>query len=486
MMEEAIIESNSEQFSSPGPRPLSRGSISPSRKSITRIGSRPNSTKLIRNENQIMKVDDEFVEDEFSDTGYDTDLEIQDKKEEFDTTGKTSYLSACKQFGVTPVSYFIRHMQEDTLDIKHHGLGANGTKAISVPLVLNTKVLKLDLTDNWLGVEGGISISNMLKENCYITHLNLSDNHLGAEGIKGICETLQENVTIQSLNLSGNDLDNEAADALSKMILVTQKLEFLDLSHNNFAGVSGGLLGYAISENTSLKEIDLSWNHFRKSGAVNLTKGISTNIFLKKINLSWNGFALEGAKALKDVLMNNNVLEELNIRNNRINVEGAIEISKGLLNNENLRILDIGDNPLESAGGYGLLVSLRENSSSALECLHIDNLLVNQDFLDLEKEVKQLFPDLLINYTDVESEKFPKPKIDPREKVKSYVKENNLRMVDFFNEFDLNHNLKITREEFTSGLEKAGIKLEDEELVELIKLLDKDGDGSVSYSELLA
>ena len=31
-MEEAIIESNSEQFSSPGPRPLSRGSISPSRK----------------------------------------------------------------------------------------------------------------------------------------------------------------------------------------------------------------------------------------------------------------------------------------------------------------------------------------------------------------------------------------------------------------------------------------------------------------------
>lgn len=49
-------------------------------------------------------------------------------------------------------------------------------------------------------------------------------------------------------------------------------------------------------------------------------------------------------------------------------------------------------------------------------------------------------------------------KIDPREKVKSYVKENNLRMVDFFNEFDLNHNLKITREEFTSGLE-VGLKL---------------------------
>lgn len=89
-----------------------------------------------------------------------------------------------------------------------------------------------------------------------------------------------------------------------------------------------------------------------------------------------------------------------------------------------MRILDIGDNPLESAGGYGLLVSLRENSSSALECLHIDNLLVNQDFLDLEKEVKQLFPDLLINYTDVESEKFPKPKVYFMHKMALFVFEN--------------------------------------------------------------
>ena len=33
-------------------------------------------------------------------------------------------------------------MQEDTLDIKHHGLGANGTKAISVPLVVSCYILQ--------------------------------------------------------------------------------------------------------------------------------------------------------------------------------------------------------------------------------------------------------------------------------------------------------------------------------------------------------
>lgn len=44
-----------------------------------------------------------------------------------------------------------------------------GTKALAVPLVTNTSVLKLNLRDNWMEGMGGAAIAAMLKENCYIT-----------------------------------------------------------------------------------------------------------------------------------------------------------------------------------------------------------------------------------------------------------------------------------------------------------------------------
>lgn len=59
-----------------------------------------------------------------------------DDKDEYDTTGKASYVIACKKYDVTPVSYFMRHMQDSELVMKHHGLGCQGTRAISVPLVV--------------------------------------------------------------------------------------------------------------------------------------------------------------------------------------------------------------------------------------------------------------------------------------------------------------------------------------------------------------
>ena len=57
-------------------------------------------------------------------------------REEYDTTGKTTYKEACKQYGVIPVSYFLRHMQDTELIMRHHGLGPAGGKAIAVSLVV--------------------------------------------------------------------------------------------------------------------------------------------------------------------------------------------------------------------------------------------------------------------------------------------------------------------------------------------------------------
>lgn len=44
-----------------------------------------------------------------------------------------------------------------------------GTKALAVPLVTNTSILRLNLCDNWMEGLGGAAIAEMLKENCYIT-----------------------------------------------------------------------------------------------------------------------------------------------------------------------------------------------------------------------------------------------------------------------------------------------------------------------------
>ena len=51
-----------------------------------------------------------------------------------DTTGLNRYMRACSQFEVKPVRYFIQHMQDEQLCLKHHGLGPTAMKALSIPL----------------------------------------------------------------------------------------------------------------------------------------------------------------------------------------------------------------------------------------------------------------------------------------------------------------------------------------------------------------
>ena len=43
--------------------------------------------------------------------------------------------------------------------------------------------------------------------------------------------------------------------------------------------------------------------------------------------------------------------------------------------------------------------------------------------------------------------------LDPMTKLRNYMEENNLRLVDFFNQFDEDHSMSVTREEFKKGVE---------------------------------
>ncbi|KAK2837996.1 hypothetical protein Q5P01_015208 [Channa striata] len=151
--------------------------------------------------------------------------ESEDKGKLYDPTGRTCYMEACERLQVVPVPYFLRHMQDNELSMMYYGLGPQGTKALAVPLVTNTSILRLNLRDNWMEGMGGAAIAEMLKENCYITEVDLSDNNLGDRGARAIAAMLKENSTLVSLNLSGNHFTTRSAEHLGPALITNTKLQ---------------------------------------------------------------------------------------------------------------------------------------------------------------------------------------------------------------------------------------------------------------------
>lgn len=60
-----------------------------------------------------------------------------DTEKFFTTRQNELYLEACRLMSVVPVSYFLRNMEESYMNLNHHGLGPNGTKAIAIALVVS-------------------------------------------------------------------------------------------------------------------------------------------------------------------------------------------------------------------------------------------------------------------------------------------------------------------------------------------------------------
>uniref|UniRef100_A0A3P8SRZ3 Leucine rich repeat containing 74B n=1 Tax=Amphiprion percula TaxID=161767 RepID=A0A3P8SRZ3_AMPPE len=312
------------------------------------------------------------------------------KEEAYDPTGRTSYMKSCEMLQVAPASYFLRHMQDSELKMMHRGLGPQGTKALAVPLVTNTSILRLNLRDNWMEGMGGAAIAEMLKENCYITEVNLSDNHLGDYGARAISAMLKENSTLVSLNLSGNHFTDHSAEHLGPALITNTRLRHLDLSYNSLGDRAGEHLGDSLSENTGLRSVSLAWNSIRGRGATMLASGLGGNVFLRTVDLSFNGFGKEGAVALGQALKENNVLEELNLR---YETSFSSYLMIRLVNNFTVsHRFHLCKNFCKSfflfAGGK-LIHSVYHS---------LQDITVNQDFEDLYTAVKEILPELRVNH----------------------------------------------------------------------------------------
>ncbi|XP_066129746.1 leucine-rich repeat-containing protein 74A isoform X1 [Saccopteryx bilineata] len=413
-----------------------------------------------------------------------TDLEIEDS-DKFFTGQRELYLEACRLVGVVPVSYFLRNMEESYLNLNHHGLGPNGTKAIAIALVSNTTLITLELADNCIMEEGILSLVQMMRENYYLQEMNVSDNALGLEGARIISQFLQKNYSsLLKLQLSGNNFKDESAELLCQALSANYLIKEMDLSHNHFSDKGGEVLGQMLALNVGLLSLDLSWNNFRSQAAVALCTGLRANVTLKKLDVSMNGFGNEGAAALAEVLRLNGFLAYLDVSSNDISNDGVSKISKGLEFNESLKVLKLFRNPISMDGAMLLILSIKKNPKSKMENLDISNVLVSEQFMKTLDGVYAVHPQLDVIYKAIQGLSVKKNIFqwtNPMKLIQSYADQHNTTVLDFFKSLTPTGMMKMPVDEFWKAMvQQNKVALSRFQLRELIKRLD-DKTGTVNF-----
>lgn len=414
--------------------------------------------------------------------GYETDLEIEEEKTNYDTTGREVYVNQCKALSIIPVSYFLRHMQTTEIQMSHHGLGPKGTKAIALALVNNTTVLKLNLSDNALEAEGGQYIANMLRENCYITVLDLSENKLGTIGAKALGDMLHINVNLKEVYLSGNNFTDKDIEHFAE-VMKDFRLTHFDLSRNSIGEKGGLMLGPAIAANESLEYLNLSWNNIRRKGAIAVANGLKNNVMLKHIDLSWNGFGDEGAVAIGEAMKNNTILTWVDISQNRITAEAAKFIAKGAEVNEGLKYFSISHNPITSTGACQILEGFGKNSSAVIETIDITNIRVDEDVWACLKATKDIITNLhVVHQPYMEGRKKP----NPIASLKEWLGHNkHFELAEVFKRFDEEGTMEVSKEVLMEAFQQAHFPFDKNNMELLIEQMEDEGKESINYSSLL-
>uniref|UniRef100_S4RIY7 Leucine rich repeat containing 74A n=1 Tax=Petromyzon marinus TaxID=7757 RepID=S4RIY7_PETMA len=261
----------------------------------------------------------------------------------------------------------------------------------------------------------------------------------------------------------------------------------LDLSHNEFSEMGGEHLGQLLAHNETLEELELSWNHLRLKGAVALCAGLRVNYALTHLHLSVNGLGNEGALAMAEALKFNGALLHLDLRNNRIGNTGMEALARGLLTNDSLRVLQLCFNIFTVEGALVLIKAVKVNEHSALERLDMSTVRVNQGFLHTVSAIRRT-QGLTVLHSGVGGPlaRKPKPRTDPMKLIQDYLVEHKLRLWDFFRSADKEGTMKISSDDFRRAVQHLSIPLDKHHLDELMLKLERDKDGRIDYSYLIA
>ncbi|KAH9588061.1 hypothetical protein MS3_00005571, partial [Schistosoma haematobium] len=300
----------------------------------------------------------------------------------------------------------------------------------------------------------------MLRENTFITGLNLSENHLTSKSAEYLCETLALSTELLQLNLRKNLFDDISGKFFSELIMTTRKLKYMNISYNDLGELSCQYIGRALPHATTLTEFDLSWNRLGRGKMNIFGKGLAENINLKHLNLSANGIGpKKGCTDLAYALKNNLTLETLDLRDNRINPEGSVLLSKGFYVNSTLTCLRMARNPMQTAGCYAILTGVLKNPNCGLLELDLQDIIVNQDFLDLQDSARIKLPNLCVRYgqatTDkirVLSPRFKRSEYSPKEILIIMGRSTKQSLADLLRPLDIVGNKTITRQLFVKIL----------------------------------
>lgn len=415
---------------------------------------------------------------------YETDLEedFPVTKKAFDPSGRNVYHKLCKEEDLVPVSFLSDRFSCKEVVMRHHGLGSHGTYPIARALIKNTFTEKLDLTDNYIEAGGAVALARMLLDNCFITEINLSQNFLRSEGGMAFASMLLKNQSLMKLVLKSNHLTDKDARAFADALKENRTLTHLDLSHNDIGEMGGIYLGAGLGMNYGLKHLDVSWNCIRFKGAVGMAQGLKTNDCLTHLNISWNGLSLLGCVALGRFLKKNEALESLDVSNNRIGLLATQKLALGIASHPNLKVLKIGKNPIGDGGVETLLNVVKAHRT--IKFLSLEDITVSPKIFDEIKEIEKE-KGVTVVTGGIGGYKRPKEMPPGMRILLSFIQDNRLRLVDWFNQFDKDHSGGISREEFKTGLKETGLVMTQRQLDRLMDFIDINDDGEIEFSELI-
>ncbi|KAL4238581.1 hypothetical protein ACF0H5_003288 [Mactra antiquata] len=423
---------------------------------------------------------------ETKDEDYETDLEYDEEKwlfpERFDLdlTGEARYVKTCEDMGISPTTYFIKHIQDRELKMKFHGLGPQRMRALAVPLQMNTNIEILNLEGNAIDEDGAICLTKVLRENFFITELVLAENNVRTIGGTAIAEMLVNNRNLYKVDLTNNDIGDGAANMFCEVLFNNKLLKVLLLGNNSFEDESARLFNSALSDNTTLEVLDLSWNNFKNRGAVLLAEAMQENVGLKSFNMAMAGLGKDGAEAMARALKENRTLMELDISLNRINLEGAKAIARGLKENDTLTVLKIGSNPFDSDGAMEILESVDMNDACELKLLDFSNIMVKMSFAKLqcrledERGMKIIQEGVIPEFARTNSARHSVFRVDPIGTFKNSVEIAGIDLGQLLVPY-LDDDYSADSREFKSAIKNTTIDLTPEQINIVALRLSQDG-----------
>nr|XP_035960231.1 leucine-rich repeat-containing protein 74B isoform X9 [Halichoerus grypus] len=230
--------------------------------------------------------------EECSDVDSDSDREMEGIRGPGGLVKDTLYLRSCQAHSVVPASCFLRQGSTPELNLRHHGLGPQGARALASALTSNPYVKRLDLRDNGLcgaGVEalaGALSKSSTicgeilgpaLAENTGLTELNISWNHLRGPGAVAFARGLEANIFLRVLDISYNGFGDPGAAAVGEALKTNNVLEELNMSNNRISAVGALSLGLGLGVNQTLRILVMSRNPMRGEGCFGVLKSVRDN-----------------------------------------------------------------------------------------------------------------------------------------------------------------------------------------------------------------